>query len=53
MLHCVLMKLYGKEKDGSLFEYLAVDEELLDVGDDLVDYEVKASVRVLVGQDDV
>lgn len=52
-----MLKLYGKEKNEALFEYLVADEHLLDVGDDLVDYEVcvflKARVVEVIFQEDV
>jgi hypothetical protein len=41
VLHLLLFRLLKKEYDEKLLEFLAVDEHLVDVGDDLVDYEVR------------
>eukprot|EP00210_Caulerpa_lentillifera_P009340 g8904.t1 len=39
VLHELLHLLYNKERSTELLEYLRLDEQLLDIGDDLVDYE--------------
>ena len=39
VLHRLLCELRGVAPDPSLLEFLAVDEHLVDIGDDLVDYE--------------
>jgi hypothetical protein len=42
VLHLLLFRLTAKPYDEQLLEFLAVDEHLVDIGDDLVDYEVGA-----------
>lgn len=39
VLHRLLCALRGTAPDPALLEFLAVDEHLVDIGDDLVDYE--------------
>lgn len=39
VLHCLLCSLHGVTQDVGLMKFLEVDEWLLDIGDDLVDYE--------------
>ncbi len=41
MLNLLLYALRGVPPDGALLAFLAVDEHLVDIGDDLVDYEVR------------
>lgn len=41
VLHELLHLMYNKTKSNELLEYLRLDEHLLDIGDDLVDYEVR------------
>ena len=40
VLNLLLYNLTGKEPNQSLMSFLLVDEHLVDIGDDLVDYEV-------------
>lgn len=40
VLHLVLLRATSKPFSGDLFDFLQVDERLVDIGDDLVDYEV-------------
>jgi hypothetical protein len=40
VLNLLLYGLTGRPVDDQLMEFLAVDEHLVDIGDDLVDYEV-------------
>ena len=40
VLNLLLYALTQREPDQQLLEFLAVDETLVDIGDDLVDYEV-------------
>lgn len=40
MLNLLLYALTRREPDQQLLDFLAVDEMLVDIGDDLVDYEV-------------
>lgn len=40
VLNLLLYGLTGRSVDEQLMEFLAVDEHLVDIGDDLVDYEV-------------
>lgn len=35
-----MLNLTGKQYDDTIFRFLEVDERLVDIGDDLVDYEV-------------
>ena len=39
VLHAVLHSVLGKAEDAVLFSYCAIDERLVDIGDDLTDYE--------------
>ncbi len=39
VLNLLLYGLTGRPVDEQLMEFLAVDEHLVDIGDDLVDYE--------------
>lgn len=39
MLNLLLYALRGASPDSVLLEFLRVDEHLVDIGDDLVDYE--------------
>lgn len=39
LLHCVLYSLIGREPDQKLSKFLFLDEHLVDIGDDLHDYE--------------
>lgn len=41
VLNLLLYGLTGRPVDEQLMEFLAVDEHLVDIGDDLVDYEVR------------
>jgi hypothetical protein len=43
----LLWKLIGREPDPSLFRFLKVDEMLVDIGDDLTDYEVTLAASSL------
>ncbi len=49
VLNLLLYQLTHRKVDEALMEFLRVDEHLVDVGDDLVDYEVGAPIvsRVL------
>jgi hypothetical protein len=47
VLNLLLFKLTGRPYDAQLLEFLAVDELLVDIGDDLVDYEVMAPSRAM------
>ena len=38
----MLLKLTSKPMDKVLFDFLRIDERLVDIGDDLVDYEVRS-----------
>ncbi len=40
VLNLLLYKLRGEEPDPGLLDLLRADEHLVDIGDDLVDYEV-------------
>ena len=40
VLNLLLYALTRREPEQQLLEFLAVDETLVDIGDDLVDYEV-------------
>ena len=42
VLHLLLSQLSGKPVDPILWQFLCIDERLVDIGDDLVDYEVRA-----------
>lgn len=44
MLNLLLYQLRGAPVDEQLMQFLAVDEHLVDIGDDLVDYEVRAAM---------
>ena len=44
MLNLLLYQLRGMPVDERLLQVLAVDEHLVDIGDDLVDYEVRADL---------
>ena len=39
MLHLLLFRLLGKPDDEQLLSFLRADEQLVDIGDDLTDYE--------------
>ena len=39
LLHLLLHKLAGRPYDGALLAFMAADERLVDIGDDLTDYE--------------
>jgi len=39
VLHLLLYQRLGRAEDGALMSFLAVDERLVDIGDDLTDYE--------------
>lgn len=39
VLNLLLYALRGQQPDAVLLEFLRVDEHLVDIGDDLVDYE--------------
>lgn len=41
MLHLLLHGLTGQKVDERLMQFLEVDERLVDIGDDLVDYEAR------------
>ena len=43
VLHLLLCQLSGKSVDPTLWDFLCVDEQLVDIGDDLVDYEVHST----------
>lgn len=45
VLHHLLLKLFKVEPGELLMEFLALDEQLLDIGDDLVDYEVSSAIN--------
>ena len=45
MLHLLLHRLIPKDYDEHLLGFLAIDEHLVDIGDDLVDYEVRTKCR--------
>jgi hypothetical protein len=40
VLNIILYRLTGRDYDEHLLEFLRVDEHLVDINDDLVDYEV-------------
>lgn len=40
VLHLLMLKLTGRPLNETLFAFLNLDERLVDMGDDLVDYEV-------------
>lgn len=42
VLNLLLYQLRDAPVDEQLMQFLAVDEHLVDIGDDLVDYEVRA-----------
>ena len=44
VLNLLLYQLTHKAVDEGLMEFLRVDEHLVDIGDDLVDYEVTVSL---------
>ena len=44
MLNLLLYKLRGEEPDSQLLDFLKADEHLVDIGDDLVDYEVTPGI---------
>lgn len=41
VLNLLLFKLTKRQYDETLLEFLFIDEHLVDIGDDLVDYEVQ------------
>ena len=41
VLNLLMFKLTKRHYDETLLEFLFVDEHLVDIGDDLVDYEVQ------------
>ena len=41
VLHLLLHKLRNHPPDETLLKFMFVDEHLVDIGDDLVDYEVR------------
>ena len=43
MLNLVLHKLTKRPEDAAELAFLAVDEQLVDIGDDLFDYEVSSA----------
>ncbi len=45
VLNLLLYKLSGEEPDAGLLDFLRADEHLVDIGDDLVDYEVNLCVQ--------
>ena len=45
VLNLLLYKLRGEEPDPKLLDFLRADEHLVDIGDDLVDYEVIPRIR--------
>ena len=47
VLNLLLHKLTRRPYDTALLEFLFVDEHLVDIGDDLVDYEVRHMVCTL------
>lgn len=47
VLNLLLYRLTHKAVDEGLMEFLRVDEHLVDIGDDLVDYEVTFSLICL------
>ena len=48
VLNLLLYSLREKEPDCKLLDFLRADEHLVDIGDDLVDYEVTARVESVV-----
>ena len=44
----LMLNLTGRSYDDKLIKFLRVDEHLVDIGDDLVDYEVKATVLTVL-----
>ncbi len=42
-MNLLLHQLTGREVDAAELAFLAVDEQLVDIGDDLFDYEVAGS----------
>lgn len=49
VLHHLLLNLFEVVPRELLMEFLAVDEQLLDIGDDLVDYEVSITINPMCG----
>ena len=47
VLNLLLHKLTRRPYDTTLLDFLFVDEHLVDIGDDLVDYEVRHMVCTL------
>ena len=45
VLNLLLYKLTNQPYDEALLEFLFADEHLVDIGDDLVDYEVRCIAR--------
>lgn len=39
VLHLLLLELLKQPRDAALLEFMRVDEMLIDIGDDLTDYE--------------
>lgn len=48
VLHLLLWQLIGREPPPDLLQFLRVDEMLVDIGDDLTDYEVRGLLHGLL-----
>lgn len=48
VLHLLLYQLTKVPYDEQLLEFLFVDEHLVDIGDDLVDYEVRRPLHTVL-----
>ena len=44
----LMLNLTGQPFNKTLFDFLVVDERLVDIGDDVVDYEVRHAVAGLM-----
>ena len=44
VMHLLMLNMTGKSYSNELFAFLQVDERLVDIGDDLVDYEVRQQI---------
>jgi hypothetical protein len=49
LLNHLLYSLSGRPPDRALLQFLFLDEHLVDIGDDLHDYEVSINAQVLLG----
>ena len=48
VLNLLLYGLTGRTVDDQLMAFLAVDEHLVDIGDDLVDYEASSDLNLML-----